>query len=98
MFRLNGEQNIRFNELLCKAGLEHNRRTSRGMVADIRSGHRPADPALQQHAEQKDERRSHAANAVSGIVDTVLDLADTRAYEEQQRQMQRRKKGVFDNV
>ena len=25
-FRLNEEQNIRFNELLCKAGLEHNRR------------------------------------------------------------------------
>ena len=24
-FRLNGEQNIRFKELLCKAGLEHNR-------------------------------------------------------------------------
>ena len=24
-FRLNEEQNIRFNELLCKAGLEHNR-------------------------------------------------------------------------
>ena len=24
-FRLNEEQNIRFKELLCKAGLEHNR-------------------------------------------------------------------------
>ena len=25
LFRLNEEQNIRFNDLLCKAGLEHNR-------------------------------------------------------------------------
>ena len=32
-FRLNEEQNIRFNELLCKAGLEHNR--SRFIVKKI---------------------------------------------------------------
>jgi len=36
--------------------------------------------------------QNHAANPISCIVDTVLDLADTRAYEEQQRQMQQRRK------
>lgn len=46
----------------------------------------------EQHAEQQHEQRSHAVNPLTGIVDTVLDLADTRAYEEQQRQMQQRRK------
>ena len=46
----------------------------------------------ERHAEQKHEVQNHAANPISGIVDTVLDLADTRAYEEQQRQMQQRRK------
>ena len=45
-----------------------------------------------QPSEQKHEQRNHTANPVSRIVDTVLDLADTQAYEEQQRQIQRRKK------
>ncbi len=47
---------------------------------------------VEQHAAQQREQRSHAGNPLTGIVDTVLDLADTQAYEEQQRQMQRRKK------
>ena len=46
----------------------------------------------ERQAEQKHEVQNHAANPISGIVDTVLDLADTRAYEEQQRLIQRRKK------
>ena len=46
----------------------------------------------EQHAEQQHEQRSHAVNPLTGIVDTVLDLADTKAYEEQQKQIQRRKK------
>ncbi|WP_032135304.1 conjugal transfer protein MobB [Alistipes onderdonkii] len=46
----------------------------------------------EQHAEQQHEQRSHTANPISGVVDTLLDLADTKAYEEQQRQIQRRKK------
>ena len=46
----------------------------------------------ERQAEQKHEEQNHAANPISGIVDTVLDLADTRAYEEQQRLIQRRKK------
>ena len=51
-----------------------------------------AQQVAEQHAEQKHEVQNHAANPISGIVDTVLDLADTRAYEEQQRQMQQRRK------
>ena len=48
----------------------------------------------ERQAEQKhEESKNHAANPTSGIVDTVLDLADTRAYEEQQRLIQRRKNG-----
>ena len=46
--------------------------------------------AEQQRAEQK--QRIHTVNLISGVVDTLLDLADTKAYEEQQRQIQRRKK------
>ena len=46
----------------------------------------------EQHAEQQHEQRSHAVNPLTGIVDTVLDWADTQAYEEQQQLIQRRKK------
>ena len=46
----------------------------------------------EQHAEQQHEQRSHAVNPLTGIVDTVLDLADTQAYEEPQKQIQQRKK------
>lgn len=50
---------------------------------------------VEQHAAQQHEQRNHTVNPLSGIVDTVLDLADTRAYEEQQRiQRRRRKKHV----
>ena len=42
--------------------------------------------------EQQHKQRRSAANSLSGIVDTVLDLADTQAYEEQQQLIQRRKK------
>ena len=51
-----------------------------------------AQQVAERQAEQKHEVQNHAANPISGIVDTVLDLADTRAYEEQQRLIQRRKK------
>lgn len=47
----------------------------------------------EQRPEQQHDRRSdHFANPISGIVDTVLDLADTDAYEERQRIERRRKK------
>ena len=47
---------------------------------------------VEQHAEQEHEVQNHMANPVSGIVDTVLNLADTRAYEEQQRMRQRKRR------
>ena len=46
----------------------------------------------EQHAERQYEQRSRTANPVSGVVDTLLDLADARAYEEQQRIQRRRRK------
>ena len=51
-----------------------------------------AQQVVEQHAAQQREQRSHIVNPLTGIVDTVLNLADTQAYEEQQRQIQRRKK------
>ena len=48
--------------------------------------------AEQQYSEQKYELRNLTANPVSGIVDTILDLADVRAFEEQQRIQRRRRK------
>ena len=48
--------------------------------------------AAEQHAKQRYEQPSHTAESGFGIVDTISDLADTQAYDEQQRQIQRRKK------
>ena len=48
--------------------------------------------AEQQYSEQKYEPRNLTANPVSGIVDTILDLADVRAFEEQQLRLQRHKR------
>ena len=48
--------------------------------------------AEQQYPEQKYEPRNHPVNPISGIVDTVLNLADVRAFEEQQRLQRRRRK------
>ena len=42
--------------------------------------------------ESKQDRQSRTENPIAGIIDTILDLADTQAYEEQQRRMQRRKR------
>ena len=47
---------------------------------------------VEQHAERQYEQRSCTANPVSGVVDTLLDLADARAFEEQQRIQRRRRK------
>ena len=59
----------------------------------------PKEPrqVAEQRPEQRREQRSHTVNPISGIVDTILDLADARAYEEQQkvqRQKRRRKRGL----
>ena len=42
--------------------------------------------------ESKQDRQSRTGNPITGIIDTILDLADTQAYEEQHRRMQRRKR------
>ena len=47
---------------------------------------------VEQYRERQHEQRRPAASSLSGIVDTLLDLADARAYEEQQRQIQRFRK------
>lgn len=39
-----------------------------------------------------ERQQGHMTNPVSGLVDAVLDLADTQVYEEQRKQIQRRKK------
>ena len=54
-----------------------------------------AQQVVEQHTGQQHEQRNHVVNPLIGIVDTVLDLADTRANEEQQRQIRRRKKRRF---
>lgn len=48
--------------------------------------------AEQQYSEQKYEPRNLTVNPLTGIVDAILNLAGARAFEEQQRQIQRRKK------
>lgn len=47
---------------------------------------------VEQYRERQHEQRRPAASSLSGIVDTLLDLADARAYGEQQRQIQRFRK------
>lgn len=46
----------------------------------------------QQYSEQKYELRNLTANPISGIVNAVLDLADTQVQEEQQRIQKRRRR------
>lgn len=52
----------------------------------------PTSQKEDQHAERKHEPQNHTANPVSGVIDTLLDLADARAFEEQQRIQRRRRK------
>ena len=47
--------------------------------------------AEQQYPERKLDPQSHTTNPLTEAADTLLDLADTKAYEEQQRIIQRRK-------
>ena len=48
--------------------------------------------AEQQYSEQKYEPRNLTVNPLTGIVDAILNLADARAFEEQQRLQRRRRK------
>lgn len=65
---------------------------SANVFNDLYPAPKQAQQVAERQAEQKHEPQSHTSNPLTGIVDTVLDLADTRAYEEQQRLIQRRKK------
>ena len=65
---------------------------SANVFNDLYLAPKQAQQVAERQAEQKHEPQSHTSNPLTGIVDTVLDLADTRAYEEQQRLIQRRKK------
>lgn len=65
---------------------------SANVFNDLYPTPKQAQQVAERQAEQKHEPQSHTSNPLTGIVDTVLDLADTRAYEEQQRLIQRRKK------
>ena len=47
--------------------------------------------AEQRYSERKLDPQSHTTNPLTEAADTLLDLADTKAYEEQQRIIQRRK-------
>ena len=47
--------------------------------------------AEQRYPERKLDPQSHTTNPLTEAADTLLDLADTKAYEEQQRIIQRRK-------
>ena len=49
--------------------------------------------AEQRYPERKLDPQSHTTNPLTEAADTLLDLADTKAYEEQQRIIQRRKSG-----
>ena len=55
--------------------------------------HRKTTSRFQNNTQHRNTKyKNHIANPISGIVDTLLDLTDTQAYEEQQRQMQRFRK------
>lgn len=45
------------------------------------TGIRSTARTVEQYQERKHKQQSHAANPVSCIVDTVLDLANTQTYE-----------------
>ena len=65
---------------------------SANVFNDLYPTPKQAQQVAERQAEQKHEPQSHTSNPLTGIVDTVLDLVDTQAYEEQQRLIQRRKK------
>lgn len=50
----------------------------------------------EQHSERQHEQRSHTVNPISGIVGTLLNLADTQTFEELQRIQRQRKKKHWD--
>ena len=90
--RIYGVTFIDHNDGIVANGSVLGKEFSANVFNDLYPAPKQAQQVAEQHVEQKHEVQNHAANPISGIVDTVLDLADTRAYEEQQRQMQQRRK------
>ena len=90
--RIYGVTFIDHNDGIVANGSVLGKEFSANVFNELYPAPKQAQQVAEQHVEQKHEVQNHAANPISGIVDTVLDLADTRAYEEQQRQMQQRRK------
>ena len=90
--RIYGVTFIDHNDGIVANGSVLGKEFSANVFNELYPAPKQAQQVAEQHVEQKHEVQNHAANPISGIVDTVLDLADTRAYEEQQRLIQRRKK------
>ena len=90
--RIYGVTFIDHNEGIVANGSVLGKEFSANVFNELYPAPKEVRQVAERQAEQKHEEQNHAANPISGIVDTVLDLADTRAYEEQQRLIQRRKK------
>ena len=90
--RIYGVTFIDHNEGIVANGSVLGKEFSANVFNELYPAPKQAQQVAERHVEQKHEVQNHAANPISGIVDTVLDLADTQAYEEQQRQMQQRRK------
>ena len=90
--RIYGVTFIDHNEGIVSNGSVLGKEFSANVFNDLYPAPKEMQQVAERHAEQQHEQRSHAVNPLTGIVDTVLDLA---AYEEQQRQILRRKKRKF---
>lgn len=90
--RIYGVTFINHNAGIVSNGSMLGKEFSANVFNDLYPAPKQAQQVAERQAEQKHEPQSHTSNPLTGIVDTVLDLADTRAYEEQQRLIQRRKK------
>ena len=90
--RIYGVTFIDHNDGIVASGSVLGKEFSANVFNELYPAPKQAQQVAGRRVVQKHEEQNHAANPISGIVDTVLDLADTRAYEEQQRLIQRRKK------
>lgn len=90
--RIYGVTFIDHNDGIVANGSVLGKEFSANVFNELYPAPKEAQQLAERQAEQKHEPQSHTSNSLTGIVDTVLDLSDTRAYEEQQRLIQRRKK------
>ena len=83
IFRINGRQNlwrdfIDHNKGIVANGSVLGKEFSANVFNELYPAPKEVRQVAERQAEQKHEEQNHAANPISGIVDTVLDLADTR--------------------